>query len=336
MQRIGVIAVSLLATGVLMSIADEPQTNSQKPPYERLLKGDDAKLAEELSKKIEEAETADKYDEAIELSERLLALRTNVQGADHWESVNQKWDLHRDQRVAALSPDDRERWRVANRGAIEAEQLETKGEHTKAAGRLEIGDDEPLRRVQQQIDTRQNLRAAGNQFTAELFFDSQNASRPLRQLAGVKSPQDPSGKVVERRSIFAPGKPDLPIVEQNPGCVVRFVQSVNGWGLVSLQTLTKVEFKRRMNGAAEHQAGRNRFLGNCQDVPEIVAQGAGLVRTDRRIRQVVPAGQFDGCSAGRTFQEQLHQSPPVPADRACNSSMNRLASPIDRSSGRST
>jgi CHAT domain-containing protein len=131
-QRIVVIAAGLLAAWTYTTTADEPQANSQKPPYARMLKGDDAKLAEELGKKIEEAEKADKYDEAIALSEKLLALRAKFQGTDHWETVGQKWNLDKTRKVGALTPDDRASWRQVLEGTVEAERLEENEEYAKA------------------------------------------------------------------------------------------------------------------------------------------------------------------------------------------------------------
>jgi hypothetical protein len=86
-------AVGLLVACCLLASADEPQLVSEKPPYERLLQRDDAKQALELTEKIEKAEQADQYDKAIDYSMELLALRTKIQRADHWETVNVRWAL---------------------------------------------------------------------------------------------------------------------------------------------------------------------------------------------------------------------------------------------------
>jgi CHAT domain-containing protein/tetratricopeptide (TPR) repeat protein len=177
-QRITLIAASLLATWTLVSIGDEPQPDSQKPPYERLLKGDDAKLAEELSNKIEEAEKADNYDEAIELSERLLELRTNVQGADHWETVDQTWQCDKLRKIAHLSSLDRNAWRQTFAGAVQATQLEAKGtahvaeplrrEHLKLTIRV-LGEQHPAAAASYNY-LAQNLWAQGNNVDAQRFF----------------------------------------------------------------------------------------------------------------------------------------------------------------------
>ena len=78
-----------------------------KPPWQRLLGGDDAKKAAGLQGRIEKMEAADQYAEAIERKEELLALRTRVQGADHWETANEKWALTALKKVAALPAEKR-------------------------------------------------------------------------------------------------------------------------------------------------------------------------------------------------------------------------------------
>jgi hypothetical protein len=66
------VVLPLLIAFCLAANADEPQHDATKPPYERLLQGDDAKRAAKLNEKIEGTEVADKYDDAIELSKELL------------------------------------------------------------------------------------------------------------------------------------------------------------------------------------------------------------------------------------------------------------------------
>jgi tetratricopeptide (TPR) repeat protein len=113
--------------------ADDPKLKTEtKPPWQRLLKGDDAKKAAELGKRIEELEAADKYAEAISQSAELLALRTKVQGVDHWETVNEKWTVTALKKVAALPEQKRTGWRKASRGNAQAKGLEQKAHYVKA------------------------------------------------------------------------------------------------------------------------------------------------------------------------------------------------------------
>ncbi len=119
-------------------VAAEPAAASEiKPPWQRLLEGDDTTKATDLQARIDEAEKADRYNEAIELHEELLALRTTVQGADHWETVNEKWLLDTNRKIAALDAAQRMAWRLALEKAASASELEAKGQYANA---------EPLRR----------------------------------------------------------------------------------------------------------------------------------------------------------------------------------------------
>jgi tetratricopeptide (TPR) repeat protein len=115
-----------------MSLAVVAHAVDSKPPWQRLLSGDDAKKAAALKKQIEKLEAADRYAEAIKLSEELFALRTKVQGAEHWETVNQKWALTALKKVAPLPAEKRAGWRKAARAAAEAESLVQKAQYGKA------------------------------------------------------------------------------------------------------------------------------------------------------------------------------------------------------------
>jgi CHAT domain-containing protein/tetratricopeptide (TPR) repeat protein len=97
-----------------------------------LLTGADAAKAADLKKRIKELEAADQYAEAIRLGEELLALRTRVQGADHWETLDQKWALAATNKVAALPAEQRIGWRQAAQGAAEAIRLVQKAQYAKA------------------------------------------------------------------------------------------------------------------------------------------------------------------------------------------------------------
>ena len=86
-----------------------------KPQWQRMLAGENAKQAAGLEKRIQEAEKADQCAEAIQLHEELLALRTTVQGNDHWETLSEKWALAAAKKVATLPPEQRAGWRKARR-----------------------------------------------------------------------------------------------------------------------------------------------------------------------------------------------------------------------------
>jgi tetratricopeptide (TPR) repeat protein len=117
------LAAGLVAGG--WTPADEPK-QAEKPPYQRLLQGDDAKQAAALEKRIRELREKDRYAEAIQAAEELLALRRRVQGADHHEAVDARWGVEALKKVAALPAEQRATYGAAERGGTEARQLERK------------------------------------------------------------------------------------------------------------------------------------------------------------------------------------------------------------------
>ncbi len=135
MARHVLFLMSLASVFPAFAAAEEPKTaeeKEEKPQWQRLLQGDDAKNAAELQEKINAAEKADQYDQAIKLHEELVALRTTAQGAEHWETVNARWQLDAARKVAALTAQQRDGWREAVQGAFEAQKLEAKGRYADA------------------------------------------------------------------------------------------------------------------------------------------------------------------------------------------------------------
>jgi tetratricopeptide (TPR) repeat protein len=67
--------------------------DTSRPPWQRLLQGADAKKAAELSTRVESAWQAGKWEEALRAAEELVQLRQQVQGKEHWEAVNARWQV---------------------------------------------------------------------------------------------------------------------------------------------------------------------------------------------------------------------------------------------------
>jgi CHAT domain-containing protein len=112
---------------------DDPQSKTEpKPQWQRMLTGEDARKAAELQKRIADLEAADKYAEAIQLREELIALRTKVQGVDHWETVNERWALTALKKVAVLPKENRADWRKAVEEDEEGRRLEQKAHYANA------------------------------------------------------------------------------------------------------------------------------------------------------------------------------------------------------------
>ncbi|HET6884276.1 MAG TPA: tetratricopeptide repeat protein [Pirellulales bacterium] len=133
MRRPIAYVIWLVIFGRALVLADEPTPAlSDKPQWQRMLQGEDAKRAAELQKRISAAEQSDHYDEAITLHEELLALRRAAQGADHWEVMDQTWNLDATRTVAALPAERRAAWRKAVHGLSEVRKLYAKGQYAKA------------------------------------------------------------------------------------------------------------------------------------------------------------------------------------------------------------
>jgi Tfp pilus assembly protein PilF len=78
---------------VLGSLAPAADSVGEKPPWQRLLQGADAKKASELQACVTRLEEAEKWDEAVQAAEELLELRKQAQGTDHWQTINARSQL---------------------------------------------------------------------------------------------------------------------------------------------------------------------------------------------------------------------------------------------------
>jgi RNA polymerase sigma factor (sigma-70 family) len=116
-----------LVTGLVVTITVTAGADEQ-----RLLQGDDAQIAAQLQKKINDLAAADDYEGAIRSAEELLALRNREQGVDHWQTVDAKWLLDGQRKIAALPDEERADWRKTVLAINEAGQLDAKGQYAKA------------------------------------------------------------------------------------------------------------------------------------------------------------------------------------------------------------
>lgn len=119
---------------------------AKKPMYERLLKGDDAKKVADLDQNLE---AAVRQDEAIKIQEEIIALRTRVQGADHWEVINEQLYL---KTLRSLDADGRRQQQIAIQANRDGFQLNAKGRYNEAQPLLQkaleiyrkaLGEDHP-------------------------------------------------------------------------------------------------------------------------------------------------------------------------------------------------
>src|SRR5262245_22708699 len=101
-MRYGTKLVALLAAALLP--AAEAQTPAAKPPYQRLLQGDDARKAAVWHKRINALAAAAKFAEAVTAAEELHQLRRRAQGTDHWEATTARWNAEAYRRASTQPP----------------------------------------------------------------------------------------------------------------------------------------------------------------------------------------------------------------------------------------
>jgi tetratricopeptide (TPR) repeat protein len=120
----------MLGIGTALAVAEEPV-------YQRALKGDDAKKAEALGKRIGERWAAGQFAEAVAPAEELRDLRRRVQGKDHWEASNDARLVETLRQAAALPAPKRVALTEVPATNTKADELDQRGQYAQA---------EPLRR----------------------------------------------------------------------------------------------------------------------------------------------------------------------------------------------
>jgi hypothetical protein len=104
------LCVALLPLFFARAAAAQSPTNptGQAPaPDFRKLTGDNEKRAKQLDEQIDTSLDAGRSHEAIARAEELLALRTQVQGPKHYQTVDTEWRLKALRLVAPMPREDR-------------------------------------------------------------------------------------------------------------------------------------------------------------------------------------------------------------------------------------
>jgi hypothetical protein len=110
--------------------ADEP---TPKPPWQRLLRGDDAKKAAEQEKKLEQLQEAGQFAEALKIAEALAELRAKAQGADHWQAVDARFEVEAVRRVLKAKKEEQRSYSRSFAWQREADALMAKGRYRDAS-----------------------------------------------------------------------------------------------------------------------------------------------------------------------------------------------------------
>jgi tetratricopeptide (TPR) repeat protein len=76
----------------LAALAQAKEPAPQKPPWQRLLQGADARKAAELAARVGELKEKGLFEEALAVAGELTALREKTQGKDHWQAAAARWE----------------------------------------------------------------------------------------------------------------------------------------------------------------------------------------------------------------------------------------------------
>lgn len=146
MVRLSAVALGVL--GLFWAARSQPPAPKAEPlpPYKRLLDFEDATKAEELEQTAFRNLSGD-YLKAVAAIEELLALRTRVQGADHWQTVSARLHLATLKKIAALPPAKRAAWTAAFPTARTMTTLESRDRHAETLSFREAN----LARAQQDL-----------------------------------------------------------------------------------------------------------------------------------------------------------------------------------------
>ncbi len=213
-SRLAMGVMGLLAAMLTMLRAEEPAKKAEtiKPPWQRLLQGEDARKATEQDRQLAQMQEAGQFSEALKVAEALAELRTKAQGADHWEAVNAKWDVAALRSVVKQEEETRKEYAGTFALAREAASRESKGrfkevqtlrEKLLAIRRKVLGEENP--------DTADsynylalNLHAQGKYQEAEVGY--RKALTIWRKVLGEEHPDTARGYNNLAGSLQAQGK----------------------------------------------------------------------------------------------------------------------------------
>ena len=147
-------SILMISTAVALAQAPrEKETASKsKPPWQRVLQGDDAKRVEALENQIADLEKKGQFAEAVAPAREVLEIRRRVQGEDHWETINARVESEKVARMAGLARTDQSDLTAALRQDDEADKLYQEGRYAEAEALLRkvlaarckvLGEDHP-------------------------------------------------------------------------------------------------------------------------------------------------------------------------------------------------
>jgi hypothetical protein len=143
MKRSSGVAAGVVCLAVALRAAalhaEEPGKASPpaKPPWQRLLRGEEAKKAAEQEARLAKLRESAEFADALKVAEALAELRNKVQGADHWEAVNARLDLEAIRQVLRQGKEIRAEYAGSFRLQDQAVLLWRQGRYREAQPLLE-------------------------------------------------------------------------------------------------------------------------------------------------------------------------------------------------------
>jgi Tfp pilus assembly protein PilF len=125
----GLLVAALLP---LVVVGGEAKVDTVKPPWQRLLQGEDARQAARLRQQIDSLVTAKRWREARQVAEELAALRTQKQGKDHWEALDARWETRALKRVEEAPAPRQSAYASSLSLRAQVLALESKGQYAAA------------------------------------------------------------------------------------------------------------------------------------------------------------------------------------------------------------
>jgi CHAT domain-containing protein/tetratricopeptide (TPR) repeat protein len=101
-------------------------------PSRRVLRDDDARQVERLEREMDELERAGQFVEAQVLARKIMEIRTQTQGADHWQTAEANRKVQMLMLIITASPDQRTEFASSYRLLAEASELMRRSRYAEA------------------------------------------------------------------------------------------------------------------------------------------------------------------------------------------------------------
>jgi tetratricopeptide (TPR) repeat protein len=197
--RLGGVVAGLLVLACTTTAGEPPPKPDARLPWQRLLRGEDARRAGQLQARINDLAEAGKYAEAVAEATALAALRERLQGGDHWQTVDARQQVRTLRRGAEFSEAEQADYRRSDQAARAAWDLYNRGDYARSQPLFEealalrrrlLGEDHPDTAISSN-NLALSLQSQGKHAEAEEYYRKSLALR--RRLLGEDHPFTATG-----------------------------------------------------------------------------------------------------------------------------------------------